>query len=321
MTMSSRDNPALKLVDACRHAGARVPGWVQGAGGNISVKKGDTLYIKGSGRRLDEISPANGVAAVSLGALATRLSKIDGARADADYAAALTASAVPGPCRPSMETGFHAVLPETWVAHLHSLVGICLADQAEKDPAAVRRWLEPRVKGGLAFLPAVAPGWELVKAIEPHRDCSLLLLANHGVVLQGANIDEVLTHWERLEHELCQHWRWSALLPFLRRAYSPGELALALGQLPAAPLARYFPDASVFFERLTPLLQEADGRYRLLPGAELRDRDALEIWAAIQLLHAAYPKLPELDSGLTDRIVSQPLEAHRKKVASGGSGR
>src|SRR4051812_18710409 len=118
------------LVKLCRRFG-KDPLRVQAAGGNVSVKTGrDELVIKASGSRLNQMTPSSGWAVADQTLISRSLPKIAAvsspSRRERSYAGLLGhASKTPGR-RVSMETGFHAVLPETYVVHLHSLVGMLL---------------------------------------------------------------------------------------------------------------------------------------------------------------------------------------------------
>ena len=120
-----------ELVAVSRRIGAGVPYWTQGAGGNLSWKDrtADRLWIKASGIRLDRVGEGDGMglACVLLSALRDRVANARGDAADAEvtYARWLTELAESG--RPSMESGFHAVLNKEYVAHFHSLVAVLVA--------------------------------------------------------------------------------------------------------------------------------------------------------------------------------------------------
>ncbi|MGQ0503682.1 MAG: class II aldolase/adducin family protein, partial [Myxococcaceae bacterium] len=132
----------LSLAQACHAVGQRIPYWTQGAGGNLSVKDGDALFIKASGLRLDSVSPERGVAEVSLAEARERLGalSVEDPRAEEAYAAAL-APRVAGAPRASMETGMHVWLPERWVSHFHSLPALLMAGAHAREPARFATWL------------------------------------------------------------------------------------------------------------------------------------------------------------------------------------
>lgn len=140
--------------------------WVQGPGGNVSIKTDDELVVKASGTRLAQVAEQNNHARVPL-EVARRA--LDG---DAAADAALFA-VVP---RPSLETYFHA-LPGRVVAHTHAL-GVLLY-------ACSTAPFERVVESGVVAIPYVRPGRDVALAI---RDALLdgeehtVVLRSHGIV-------------------------------------------------------------------------------------------------------------------------------------------
>jgi len=207
------DELLSQLAHLCQVIG-RDPLLIQGAGGNISAKSADggTIYIKASGFRLKEVTETAGLAAVDqkkfLSALETIASLEDSAK-ESGYSTAIATSTLPGnSLRPSMELGFHSLIPHRWVAHTHSLAG-----QLAQSRPDVRRRLErelPEVQ--FVDVPFRLPGWELswvfkqicaeqgVKASRP----VCFFLANHGLVLGASTSEEALKVTERLETLLRQ---------------------------------------------------------------------------------------------------------------------
>src|SRR5262245_20445320 len=99
---------------------------VQAAGGNVSVKTSPLhLAIKASGVRMREMNPSSGWAEADRKQLLAGFGRISGLRSlearELSYVKLLDrASLTPGR-RVSMETGFHVILPENYVLHLHSV--------------------------------------------------------------------------------------------------------------------------------------------------------------------------------------------------------
>jgi rhamnose utilization protein RhaD (predicted bifunctional aldolase and dehydrogenase) len=123
--------------------------------------------------------------------------------------------------RPSIETAFHAVLPHTYVLHVHSvsILAHAVVDTG-KEALAAR----------LADLPwswirYVRPGWELAQEIAAatvdNARARVFVLANHGLVVAGDDLEAT-----------------TALL----------HQAVALAETPKRPLQ--LPDESIFAHRL-----------------------------------------------------------------------
>lgn len=150
------------------------PMQVQGAGGNTSWKAGDVLWVKASGMLLADAMDRDVFVPVDLAA----------ARAEADGAGDGTcrAAVLSGELRPSIETTFHAALPERCVVHTHSVATLAHATSAE-GLAALADAL-----GDLehAVVPYAMPGRPLTEAIVARAGTApVLVLANHGLIARA----------------------------------------------------------------------------------------------------------------------------------------
>ena len=158
---------------------------VQGAGGNVSWKDGDTLWIKGSGTWLANAKVANIFVPVDLKKLISSLS-----RGDFSVTPQLITTAV---LRPSIETILHALMPQKIVIHLHAsnpLTYLVLQD-AKTQIEEISRALPWKS----AFIEYFKPGAELAQAIDiamkMQGGIRVLFLKNHGIVIGGDSILEV----------------------------------------------------------------------------------------------------------------------------------
>ncbi len=187
-------------------AGARSD-YVQGGGGNTSAKLDDSLMaIKASGFRLGQITPERAYAVVDYAALREFYRDTDPAGLDdveaAGSAAARTATReIPGleTLRPSVETGFHAIL-ERFVLHSHAVWAnlICTAAGGPELAAEVMA----AAGENFAFVPYINPGTALTFAIAAARAAAgnprVIFLQNHGLIVTGDAADEVLTLHDRV---------------------------------------------------------------------------------------------------------------------------
>lgn len=158
---------------------------VQGAGGNVSWKDGDTLWIKGSGTWLANASVANIFVPVDLKKLTSSLS-----RGDFSVAPELITTSV---LRPSIETIMHALMPQKLVIHLHAInpLAFLVLQDAKNQIEVISRALPWKS----AFIEYFKPGAELAQAIDiaikMQDGISILFLKNHGIVIGGDSIQEV----------------------------------------------------------------------------------------------------------------------------------
>jgi rhamnose utilization protein RhaD (predicted bifunctional aldolase and dehydrogenase) len=170
------------VVDFCARAGTD-PLLVQGAGGNVSWKDGDVLWIKASGTWLAEAAEKDIFVPVDL-------AHLRGAIGAGEFSASPKALGDSG-LRPSIETMLHALMPHPVVVHVHAVE--VLAHLVREN------WLDG-IKHGLgekitwATVPYRKPGAELAEAVAAAlagHDAKVVFLQNHGVVIGGADITEV----------------------------------------------------------------------------------------------------------------------------------
>ena len=188
-----------------RALGARAD-YTQGGGGNTSVKlAGGLMAIKASGFRLTDVAPDAAYAVLDGAALREFYNESDPASfkdveaAGSERARALT-QAVEGmaPLRPSVEAGFHSLLPR-YVGHTHSVYAnmAACADGARELAA---RALEG-APYAWAFVPYVNPGAQLTftmrdvlreVAAREGREASVVVMQNHGLIAAADTADECL---------------------------------------------------------------------------------------------------------------------------------
>ncbi len=156
---------------------------IQGAGGNTSLKAGDTMWIKASGTLLATALERDIMVPVDRDALAAALAA-DAASTDD------TGRFVVGehPLRPSIETSLHAVLPQAIVVHVHCVDTI--AHVIRRDAAEI---LAPKLAGlDWILVPYQRPGARLAAAVRdalrPGTD--VVVLANHGLIVAADSVAE-----------------------------------------------------------------------------------------------------------------------------------
>lgn len=175
----------------------------QSSGGNNSVKSAndDLLWVKASGINLAEMNDGNGIVAVRNSTLRSLVREsapsVGDRRARHEESVRRTQAAAldPSQGRPSLETAFHALFPETFVLHLHPVYTNAFACMRDGRAA-----LESIAPAPFAWVPYVAPGQELaveldraVSAITHGRSASpAVVLQNHGFIAPGASPDDCI---------------------------------------------------------------------------------------------------------------------------------
>jgi ribulose-5-phosphate 4-epimerase/fuculose-1-phosphate aldolase len=299
--------------------------WVQGPGGNVSVKAGGLIHVKASGRRLADVARDGGHVGVPR---ELALAALEGD--DAATAALFAISP-----KPSLETFFHAI-PDRVVVHLHparALLVACTEDPAPPEAADV---------------PYELPGRALGQAVARARarGATSFLLRNHGTIVVAATAREAIERAHALDRAmrvpdvepfpaLVERYRAA---PSIERA---GGFARELPPVPAPP--RYlFPDAIVYTThvavrdaRLASLaLGEVLADARKLATLVARDRDgrraivartregldaALEVAAAHDWVEAAIEPARRryLADAESDRILGMDMERYRRALMAG----
>lgn len=151
------------------------------AGGNMSVRIDDAILITPSGRNKGLLRQED-------------LVKVS-----------MDGEVISGP-KPSIETGFHLALynanPGTnAVVHCHPLNCVALTTRGEK----LRCNLTPEgalLLGKVPMIPYVTPGTQdLVDAVRAHSGADAMLMARHGALTQGRNLEEAYNRMEELEFQ------------------------------------------------------------------------------------------------------------------------
>jgi len=167
----------------CARIGAD-PLLVQGAGGNVSWKEDDALWIKASGTWLAEADKKDIFVPVDLAHLKLNITQKD---------FSTTPKIVNNShLRPSIETLLHALMPHKVVVHLHAVE--ILAHLVREHPIEIFNQL---IGDSINWccVDYFKPGAELAEAIMikllQHQDINVVFLLNHGVVIGGENIKEI----------------------------------------------------------------------------------------------------------------------------------
>lgn len=176
---------ALKasVIEYCAIIGGD-PLLVQGSGGNVSWKDGDTLWVKASGSWLAEAAEKDIFVPVDLPHLRTAIE-----RGDFSVTPRLQGESA---LRPSIETLLHALMPHRVVIHLHAievlahLVRVSWQNDFQTLVNAYPNWATVGYK---------KPGAELAEtvslALQNTKNANVIFLQNHGIVIGGVDIEEV----------------------------------------------------------------------------------------------------------------------------------
>ena len=212
------------------------PRLVQPGGGNTSLKRDGALLVKGSGTDLRTIGRA--------GFTRLSLERLDALRSAASMSDAemmrFMASCMleEGPA-PSVETPLHSLLPHRVIAHTHDVATMSLTNVGQ---GVGERLVAELFEGGIVYVPYVAPGFSLARAVSEMVDTIPagaigLALAHHGLVVWGDDAEECRARLEasvgRIDRYLETARRGRRLLGAVR---APAPDSQARGRLAAIVL-------------------------------------------------------------------------------------
>lgn len=196
-TKITNDTTSLSDIVESANIIGRENTFVQGGGGNVSVKiSSDTMAVKASGLRLEELQENSGFVGIDYTSVRRffntprEISNIDSLANE--YNLAISKSKLPLPgypdtqLRPSIETGFHAIL-DVAVIHTHSVyVNILTCSYEGKE-------ILNKLFNDAAFITYHTPGAPLTFAISQllkTSPYSVFFLENHGVIVSGKTVRE-----------------------------------------------------------------------------------------------------------------------------------
>ncbi len=289
--------------------------WLQGPGGNTSIKdlKTQTLYVKPSGYRLEKVKSEADLSKVKLDQFLNKFlivkTAISEDEKEKNYKELIEQCNLTAERRPSMETGFHAVMKSTYVFHIHSLVAVLIGDMTGEEKIKFKSWYHQNwfeKLGSFAEIEATMPGAQLAIILEKCSEIPVVFLKNHGAILQFTNENFLQTY---------QSFELAVLKEFFPKAILFRTLKTFPKDLLSGPLKFYFPDFVILYPRLKPYLKKVDAdTYELSAETQSKDLDVYENWMATQILYHMKPNLKELPSEIIEKVPHLPTELVRKKI-------
>lgn len=307
------------FIQAVQFIGSKNFFWVQGPGGNASVKLSfeseSQLWIKATGWRLDQVTLNQGIAKLNYELLKNDFNqtlKKDSVDESGYLHLIKDRKYSLNDSGPSMETGFHVALDRNFVLHFHSLVAIFIYNEYKKDPSKVTEWLKKSVKLKTIFIPYSSPGLELSKHIFKNSTADIYFVENHGVIL---NIDHLqqLKDYISLEEKFCQDFNLNVLYNYFSKTTE--DLLAEFSEF-TMPINSYFPDTVVFKEELIQkvLATTSSGSYKLKFPILDSNKSLVEIWLATMVIYKTQSDFPSIDFLYpSNELQNLPTEIERKK--------
>ena len=206
--------------------------YVQGGGGNTSVKLDDKLMaVKASGFKLKQITPSQGFVVVSYENIKNYYEGVDLSK-DVDFekesveVAKHNVVEIDGlqVLRPSVEAGFHSILRK-YVIHTHPVYAniLCCSNEGRHLAESLFRDKEY----ACIWIPYINPGFcltlkikeEIGKCIsETGKFPEVVFMENHGLVVTADNIGRVMELHEDVNSVIRQYLRLNEEYPVIELA-------------------------------------------------------------------------------------------------------
>ncbi|MGE0566599.1 MAG: class II aldolase/adducin family protein [Bacteroidia bacterium] len=319
---------------------------IQGPGGNTSVKSDNgTMLIKASGFLFSEMTYDNGISAVNAKSISDYFHQVKTTNREQSEKESLevitnailnddNGKLFP---KPSMETGFHAVL-DKYVVHTHSVWTNLINCNQKASEYFVR--LKDKLSFPFVSIPYVSPGFGLsyliAKSLQEEKSKpSAFFLQNHGVIAHGSEIKEVYKLLEETDEAIAE------LFNIDINTYPSTELLkVDSGFVPISNycpkiLQKYnanqsffdiilFPDQTVFFKNNIGAESEnrkisINANYNIVYKTD--EREALSIHETMTSYLYLYDTilsqndaLKVIDSNEVDYIQNMDMEKHRKSL-------
>ena len=160
---------------------------VQAAGGNTSIKLGDTMWVKASGKWLMNACSEEIMVPVKTSEVKSIL-KNEGPN-DEELINKTISDDSNTNLRPSVETPLHAALDFKYVLHTHDVNIISFAILKNSKTKLDELLREFKWK----FIPYIKPGIELSKLLLKlkSKEDNVFILQNHGLIVCGDDLDEI----------------------------------------------------------------------------------------------------------------------------------
>jgi len=309
---------------------------VQAGGGNISAKTApDRMAIKASGCLLREVDAHRGWTWVNPEEICQGLRRISSTftstQKEMAYAGLLGKSSENPGLRPSMEAGFHAILPDRYIAHAHSLAGILLGLLPRKRALSLLREAGPKA-WNMEWISPHLPGYALShlllarsRSLHSRSTPTLRILQNHGIIWTGPVESGIVKASRRFEKFFRAYFSLERY-PFPHSEGSRGcrsrsqrssDLCFCAWPSFRWDLRPLFPDFVIYFDlwsgNAPDVSRTGDRTVRVLASDARNLRDKTEVFFAHAAVHTVasrfgrYPALPESMVGALKQMETERL--------------
>lgn len=201
----------------------------QESGGNISIKFDDKILIKSSGIKMSEINMSNGFV------ICNRDDVKKPFKNELEYNTFIDKLKLNGFGNPSMEFGFHNLIDENIVIHIHPIYlnTILCSTQSKKIISELFDDLD------YVYIPYTTPGFELTNQFINNNNKKIYFLENHGLIIGVKTIDEGMNLINLINNK-SKNWIYHNIEEFIETKNESSKTTLK----------HLFPDSVVFPEKL-----------------------------------------------------------------------
>tara|TARA_B100001175_G_C19512356_1_gene644723 strand:- start:2178 stop:3227 length:1050 start_codon:yes stop_codon:yes gene_type:complete len=175
--------------------------YVQGAGGNISIKENDIIHIKKSGKHFREIKDKNDIISCNISKDDIQgVLNINNKQNLENQYNALIEDKISGKDRPSIELSFH-VFGDKYTLHLHPTI-VNILNCTKQGQEIIKQLCEDNEN--MSYVNYCKPGIILTDKIIEKRTMlnDITFLFNHGIIITGPSEESILERYELLENKL-----------------------------------------------------------------------------------------------------------------------
>jgi ribulose-5-phosphate 4-epimerase/fuculose-1-phosphate aldolase len=189
-----------KTIELHNHFGKN-DNYVQGAGGNISIKEDDIIHIKKSGKHFRDIKDEDDVISCNISKEDIRgVLEIYNKQNLENRYNALIEEKITGKDRPSIELSFH-VFGDKYTLHLHPTI-INIFTCTEEGQEIIKKLCEDN--DNMSYVDYCKPGIILTDKIMEERSMlnEIIFLFNHGIIITGPSEESIKERYELIESRL-----------------------------------------------------------------------------------------------------------------------
>ncbi|MBN2367892.1 class II aldolase [Candidatus Woesearchaeota archaeon] len=315
-----------EFIEICKKIGDKYS-WVQGSGGNISLKTSETeMLIKASGFSISDIDETKGLVSVDYKKILQSLPNIG--KNDFAYEDLLKNTSANSGLRPSMEAGFHSALGK-YVVHSHP-VSVNMIACLEKGEEILKKIFGQN----FIWIDYCSPGAELsnevykaVKDLNISEDM-IIIMQNHGMIISSQDIlrnyelnKKIISKTDRyLENKGLSKYTKDMLVPFEDYFMSKDPLIGEYMKLDNR-LRFVFPDAVVFGHSVftgqnknITILNNEFINYNLKEKSAEKINSMLNLHMYFMVNLAKLGKFNTLNNEEIEKLLNMESEKHREKM-------